>query len=107
ADNRLTDTDVQQVIAQAVAQADAAGVKATVAVVDKEGNILGVFQMTGAKQDLLITPPKGGPRSGAGLEGPLPTNATGPLTGTVLAAISKAVTGAVLTSQGHSFTTRT
>ena len=106
-DNRLTEADVKQIIAQAVAQAEAAGTKATVAVVDKEGNVLGVFVMTGAKQDIVIKPPKSGPRSGAGLEGPLPTTGPGVPPGAVLAAISKAVTGAFLSSQGHSFTSRT
>jgi uncharacterized protein GlcG (DUF336 family) len=102
---QLTETDVKQIIAQAVAQAEAAGLKATIAVVDKEGNILGIFQMTGANPEIIIKPPKTGPRVGAGLEGPLPA-ASRPF-GAVLAAISKAVTGSFLSSQGHSFTTRT
>jgi uncharacterized protein GlcG (DUF336 family) len=105
ADNRLTAADVKQVIAQAVAQSDAAGIKSTIAVVDKEGNILGVFMMTGAKPDITLTVPGRGPRGG--LEGPLPTTGPGVPPGAVLAAISKAVTGAFLSSQGHSFTSRT
>lgn len=96
-DGRLTEDNVKQVISQAVAQAEASGLKATVAVVDKEGNVLGVFAMTGARADTVITVPGRPPRGG--LEGvPVPA---------VLAAISKAVTGAFLSSQGHSFTTRT
>jgi uncharacterized protein GlcG (DUF336 family) len=96
-DSRLTEADVKQIIAQAVAQADAAGLKATIAVVDKEGNVLGIFAMAGAPANTTITVPGRGPRGG--LEG-----VTAPA---ALAAISKAVTGAFLSSQGHSFTSRT
>ncbi|HSF25062.1 MAG TPA: heme-binding protein [Blastocatellia bacterium] len=96
-DRRLTEDDVKQIIAQAVAQAEASGLKATIAVVDKEGNVLGVFAMTGANPNTTISVPGRGPRGG--LEGvSVPA---------VLAAISKAVTGSFLSSQGHSFTTRT
>src|SRR5215813_671055 len=97
-DNRLlTEDDVKTVIAQAVAQAEASGFKATIAVVDGEGNVLGVFRMTGAPTTTRISVPGRGPHGG--LEGTeVPSD---------LAAISKAVTGAFLSSQGHSFTTRT
>ena len=95
-EGKLTEDDVKKVIAQAVAQAEASGLKATIAVVDKEGNILGVFAMSGARSDSVVTAgrePKGG------LEGrAVPAS---------FAAISKAVTGAFLSSQGHSFTSRT
>ena len=113
----LTQDDVKQIIAQAVAQAEASGLKATIAVVDKEGNILGIFRMTGARNDITI----GGDRrcSGSnsinnpicGLDGLrlglIPTMAPSFTDGASLAAISKAVTGAFLSSQGHSFTSRT
>src|SRR5207302_1537101 len=62
--NDLTDADVKTIIAQAVAQAEAAGLKATVAVVDREGNVLGLFAQTGARSKTTI----GVGRSG-GLEG--------------------------------------
>lgn len=96
-DRRLTEDDVKQIIAQAVAQAEVSGLKATIAVVDKEGNVLGVFAMTGANANTTIGVPGRGPRGG--LEG-ISVSAA-------LAAISKAVTGAFLSSQGHSFTSRT
>ncbi len=96
-DGRLTDADVKQVIAQAVAQAEASGLKATIAVSDKEGNILGVFTMNGAPADTTVTVPGRGPKGG--LEGVSVPACT--------AAISKAVTGAFLSSQGHAFSTRT
>ena len=41
----LTIGDVQQVIAQAVGEAQARGVNATIAVVDRVGNVLAVFRM--------------------------------------------------------------
>src|SRR5712691_13452858 len=44
----LTVADVQTIIAQAVAQAVASKVDATIAVVDRGGNVLGVFEMTKA-----------------------------------------------------------
>jgi uncharacterized protein GlcG (DUF336 family) len=96
-DSRLTDADIKQVIAQAVAQAEASSLKATIAVSDKEGNILGVFTMNGAPANTTVTLPTRGPRGG--LEGVTVPACT--------AAISKAVTGAFLSSQGHAFSTRT
>jgi len=41
----LTIVDVQQVIAQAVAEAQARGVNATIAVVDRVGNVLALYRM--------------------------------------------------------------
>src|SRR5882757_2102333 len=49
----LTAADVELVIAQAVAEANARGVNATIAVVDRVGNVLGVFRM-GAKADRAV-----------------------------------------------------
>lgn len=96
-DGKLTEDDVKRVIAQAVAQSEASGLKATIAVVDKEGNILGIFAMNGGPSESVVTAPGRGPRGG--LEGrAVPA---------VFAAISKAVTGSFLSSQGHSFTSRT
>ena len=110
-DRRLTEDDVKKIIAQAVAQAEASGFKATIAVVDKEGNILGIFKMSGARDDITIG---GGTQCAAGNSAINPTCGLEGLTleppladGAAFAAISKAVTGAFLSSQGHSFTTRT
>jgi uncharacterized protein GlcG (DUF336 family) len=111
-DRRLTEDDVKKVIAQAVAQAEKSGLKATIAVVDKEGNILGVFRMSGARNDITIGGSVRCSRSNSagnptcGLDG-LRLGALAVSDGAALAAISKAVTGAFLSSQGHSFTTRT
>ncbi len=93
----LSADDVKTVIAQAVAQAEASGLKAAIAVTDKEANVLGVFNMTGAPADTLIG--TGKQCAPCGLEGVrVPT---------ALAAVSKAGTGAFLSSQGHAFSTRT
>jgi uncharacterized protein GlcG (DUF336 family) len=93
----LTVGDVQQVLAQAVAEAQARGAKATIAVVDRVGNVLAVFRMNGAAATFTITSGRG---VVGGLEGlnVLPSE---------LAAISKAVTGAYLSSEGNAFSTRT
>jgi uncharacterized protein GlcG (DUF336 family) len=93
----LSVEDVKTVIAQAVAQAEASGLKAAIAVTDKEANILGVFNMTGAPSETLIG--TGKRCAPCGLEGALVP--------TALAAVSKAGTGALLSSQGHAFSTRT
>src|SRR5262245_46105766 len=50
----LTADDVRTIIAQAVTQAVALGARATIAVVDRGGNVLGVFQMTNAPTTVLI-----------------------------------------------------
>jgi uncharacterized protein GlcG (DUF336 family) len=110
-DSKLTADDVRKVIAQAVAQADASGLKVTIAVTDKEGNVLGVFKMNGARNDITIGI---GTRCAAtnslanptcGLEG----IRLGPPVvpdGTVPAAISKAGTAAVLSTAGGAFDPR-
>ena len=99
----LTQADVGNVIARAVAEAQARGVNATIAVSDRIGNVLGVFQMTGADATATITagrsPAVLPPASGATLEGLTPAS--------TLAAVSKAITGAYLSSEGNAFTTRT
>ncbi len=90
----LTADDVRRVLTQAAAEAQAAGLRATIAVTDTEANVLGVFRMTGAPATSRIPG-----RSGNGLEGAvLPSD---------LAAIAKAATGALLSSGGNAFSTRT
>ena len=93
----LTVTDVQTVIARAVAEASARGAPATIAVVDRVGNVLAVFQMNGADPDVTID---GGRGVVGGLEGITIIPDT-------MAAIAKAVTGAFLSSEGNAFSTRT
>jgi uncharacterized protein GlcG (DUF336 family) len=133
ADNsKLTAADVRRIIAQAVAQAEASNLKVTVAVTDKEGNVLGVFKMRGANDrvtigigtrcartkkciralDDLNKPIK--PKLTCGLEG-LCIGRIEDLLGlpgvvfpglAVSAAISKAGTAGVLSTAGGAFSTR-
>lgn len=92
----LTTSEVETVIAQAVSAASALGRAVTVAVTDREGNQLGVFRMNGATTTTRVS---GGGRFGEGLEGlDVPSN---------LAAVSKAGTASVFSTQGNAFTTRT
>jgi len=93
----LTVADVQDVIARAVAEAQARNAPATIAVVDRVGNVLGVFAMTGAPSTFTV-------RSRSGIDGGLEGVNIVPST---LAAIAKAVTGAYLSSEGNAFSTRT
>jgi len=97
----LSSVDVETVIAQAVAEAEARNVSATIAVVDRVGNVLGVFESTGAERFVTVTSTAelGSPVVG-GLESLnfIPSSA---------AAIAKAITGAYLSTGGNAFTTRT
>jgi uncharacterized protein GlcG (DUF336 family) len=93
----LTVADVQDVIARAVAEAQARSKPATIAVVDRVGNVLGVFAMNGAPTTFTV---RSRPNVDGGLEGVNIVPST-------LAAIAKAVTGAYLSSEGNAFTTRT
>ena len=105
ADNssRLTVTDIETIIAQGVAEAQAQGVDATIAVVDRVGNVLAIYKM--GPQEVLVatrTDENGLPTINGGLEG-----VTLPDLLDIPAAIAKAVTGAYLSSEGNGFTTRT
>ena len=93
----LTVADVERVLAQAVRAAQARGQAATVAVTDRVGNVLAVYAMAGAAPTFTID----GRRAVAGgLEGVAILPST-------LAAISKALTGAYLSSAGNAFSSRT
>jgi uncharacterized protein GlcG (DUF336 family) len=108
----LTTADVEQVLAQGISEARARNVNATLAVVDRVGNVLAVYRMgDAASRSVLIASsvdPSGNPTLHSGLDGirlPAPT-----LPGFNLdaqAAIAKADTGAYLSSQGNAFSTRT
>ena len=92
----LTAAEVTQIILQAQHEAGARGRPATVAVVDRVGNVLAVSQMGGAPATVTVTGQRG---VVGGLEAAS--------VGSPGAAISKAVTGAYLSSLGNAFTTRT
>ena len=92
----LTQSDIETVIAQAAAEAQAQSKPAVIAVVDRVGNVLAVYKMNGAPDTMTIT---SGRNVVGGLEGlKVPSE---------LAAISKAITGAYLSSEGNAFSTRT
>ncbi|MDE2122020.1 MAG: heme-binding protein, partial [Betaproteobacteria bacterium] len=119
----LSVADVEQVLAQAVAEAKARGTPAVIAVTDRIGNVLAVYQMNGAPASLVIRPGPGGPNNQFDLQGiSLPSNLVsipsppasgmGPPTSVpgspaALAAIAKAITGAYLSSSGNAFSSRT
>ena len=94
----LTVSDVQSIIARAVAEASARSAPATIVVVDRVGNVLGVFVMNGARATTFVREgPAGTPNTSLqGVEVPA-----------TLAAISKAITGAYLSSGGNAFSSRT
>ena len=104
----LTSGEVQTIIAQAVSAAAALNHPVTVAVTDREANVLGVFTMTGAP---ATTQFRGG--------GPGPVLIPNPITGFVaigfdgtvvpakFAAISKAATASIFSTRGNAFTSRT
>ena len=97
AQEALTVAEVQQIIAQAAAEATARGRPATIAVVDRVGNVLAVFAQNGAPALAKISDaPNGQNIDVQGLQVP-----------SAGAAIAKAVTGAYLSSGGNAFSTRT
>lgn len=93
----LSAADVQQVIAQAVAEARARNLPAVIAVTDRVGNVLAVYSMTGARANATL---RAGP-SGVNMD------AQGVVVPAAGAAIAKAITGAYLSSGGNAFSTRT
>ena len=93
----LTANEVRRVVGQAVSEANARGARATIAVVDRPGNVLAVYQMGGAGGEVTISSQRGIP-AGNGLEGVVVSASK--------AAIAKAITGNYLSSGGNSFSTR-
>src|SRR5207247_2592316 len=90
----LTPDEVRRVLTQAAGEARATGLRATIAVTDSEANVLAVFRMDAAPGTSRVPG-----RAGNGLEGAvLPTDAV---------AIAKAATGALLSSGGNAFSSRT
>ncbi len=93
--------DVAQVLARGIAEAAAQGVPATIAVVDRVGNVLAVYAMAGATPTVTVSSSAtGDSQISGGLEGVA-------IVPSSLAAISKAITGAYLSSEGNAFSTRT
>ncbi len=102
----LTSGEVQTIIAQAVSAAVALNKPVTVAVTDLEGNVLGVFSMTGAPSMVQIR--GGGPlQTPNPITGLVPVGLEGTRLPSRLAAISKAGTAALFSTSGNAFTSRT
>jgi uncharacterized protein GlcG (DUF336 family) len=90
----LTVADVGRVVGQAAAAAQRLGRPSWIAVTDREGNVQALFRMTGAGDTSIVDG-----RLGEGLEGrSLPAS---------FVAVTKAGTGAFLSSGGNAFSTRT
>lgn len=106
--SNLTVAEVQRVIAQGVAEAQGRGANATIAVVDRVGNVLAVYRMgaPATRSVTVTTSPAGDSTVSGGLEGiHLPVQAA-MVNIDHAAAIAKAVTGAYLSSEGNAFSTR-
>jgi uncharacterized protein GlcG (DUF336 family) len=95
ADEALTAEEVARILSQAAAGAASAGLSANIAVVDAEGRALGQLRMDGAPPTTRFQPVEGA----NGL--PIST------VDTAVAAFAKAATGALLSSGGNAFSTRT
>ena len=92
----LSESDVRLILRQAVTAARSLNTAGTFAVVDRVGNVLALYQMQGAQTTSVVNGQIG---AVGALEGvALPAT---------LAAISKAGTGAFLSSQGNAFSSRT
>jgi uncharacterized protein GlcG (DUF336 family) len=99
----LSPGDVERVLRQAVAEAQARDRLADVAVVDRVGNVLAFYAMDRRGMSLFRVDAEREVESPAGLADPnFP-----PVLQTPLAAIAKAITGAYLSSNGNAFSTRT
>ena len=92
----LTVEDIQKVIAQAVAEAQAQGKPATITVIDRVGNVLAAYRMTGAPRTQRVDSERGVVGGLEGLEIP-----------SELTAVAKALTAVYFSSEGNAFTSRT
>ena len=99
----LSVADVQKIMAQAVGEAQSRNLPAVIAVVDRVGNVLGVFRMNGAR---ATTKTSAFISFNSTINSPL-VEAQGLDVPATAAAIAKAVTGAYLSSGGNAFSTRT
>ena len=106
----LTASDVERIVSQAVQEGVARSQPATIAVVDRVGNVLAVFAMSGAAPSITLNGGTGVNKSSAaagGLDGvTLGTGGVG-VPGPAYAAISMALTAAYFSSEGNAFSTRT
>ena len=102
----LTQDEVKTIIAQAVSAAASINKPVTVAVTDREGNVLGLFAMTGAPTMMQIR--GGGPlQTPNPITGLVPVGLEGTRLRSALGAISKGGTAALFSTSGNAFNSRT
>src|SRR5947208_7557479 len=102
----LTTDEVKTIIAQAVSAAASINKPVTVAVTDREGNVLGLFAMTGAPSMMQIR--GGGPlQTPDPITGLVPVGLEGTRLPSKLGAISKAGTASLFSTSGNAFNSRT
>jgi uncharacterized protein GlcG (DUF336 family) len=94
----LSAAEVTDIVSRAVQASLDRGVASTIAITDRVGNVLALYQMTNAPANSTIRS-NNAAANGSGLDGFVAAS--------TLAAISKAITGAYLSSTGNAFTTRT
>jgi len=97
AQESLSIADVQTVLAGAISEAQARSKPAVIAVTDRVGNVLAVFNMTGAPANITTRAAPNGQNIDA-------QNFTVPA---AAGALAKAITGAYLSSGGNAFSSRT
>ena len=95
--------EIQQIMAQAVGEAQARNLPSTIAVTDRVGNVLGVFAMTGAPGTTFVSRETIGGTAAMGQE----VGLQGAEIPSTTVAIAKAITGSYLSSGGNAFSTRT
>lgn len=123
----LTAADVEQIISQGIQEAQARNVNATIGVVDRVGNVLGVYRMGDRAERFVVLSTDFTDSDGiidaaldqsyaisGGLEGIKLPEADDSGAGALanvnldhLAAVTKAITGAYLSTEGMAFTSRT
>ncbi|MEQ8953633.1 MAG: heme-binding protein, partial [Gammaproteobacteria bacterium] len=107
----LTEADVRRIISQAVNEARARNALATIAVTDRVGNVLGVYRMGDPLlhrvQIASRLDSNGRAAIDSGLEGLVLPTAAAPFVIDDQVAITKAITGAYLSSEGNAFSSRT
>lgn len=96
ASENLSITDIGTIIAQAAEEAAAQNLPSVITVTDRVGNVLAVFRMTGTSMNTAIRP---GTTADIAIQGVRVPHE--------LASISKALTGAYLSSSGNAFSSRT
>lgn len=102
AQEALSAAEVQQIVAQAVGEAQARSKPAIISVVDRVGNVLAVFRMNGAPSRMLTSR-----RTATGRIASPGIDAQSLDVEATMGAIAKAITAAYLSSSGNAFSTRT